>query len=99
MNNSTLFRIGGIALILGILLVVGGYAIPALLGIGMLLMALFYYALDKFLGSSMLSLAAAGSAVVGAKGNLKQTRRGGLATDCTNFTDCLSRTKQSVKSV
>ncbi|NUQ39358.1 MAG: hypothetical protein HUU23_16575 [Caldilineales bacterium] len=70
MNTSSLNRIGGIAAILGILLLFGGYAIPALLGIGMLLMALFYYALDKSLGSSPLGLAAVGSTVVGGIGAL-----------------------------
>lgn len=68
MNTSSLYRIGGIAVFLGILLVGGGYAISALLGIGLLLFGLFYYALDKFLGSSPLGLAAVGSTVVGAIG-------------------------------
>ncbi|MBM4460419.1 MAG: hypothetical protein FJ011_22105 [Chloroflexi bacterium] len=68
MNNASVNRIGGIAAILGILLLFGGYAIPALLGIGVLLLALFYYTLDKSLGSSPLGLAAVGSTVVGGIG-------------------------------
>ncbi len=70
MNTSSLYRIGGIAAILGIVLLFAGYAVPALLGIGVLLLALFYYALDKSLGSSPLGLAAVGSTVVGAIGLL-----------------------------
>jgi hypothetical protein len=70
MNNTSLCRIGGISAILGLLLVVSGFAIPALLGIGMLLLALFYYALNRSHGSSMLGLAAVGSAAVGAFGLL-----------------------------
>ena len=70
MSSNNLFRIGGIAAILGIVLMFAGDAIPALLGIGLLLFGLFYYALDKFLGSSPLGLAAAGSTVVGAIGLL-----------------------------
>ena len=68
MNTSSLYRIGGIAAILGIALMFAGDAIPALLGIGLLLFGLFYYALDRFLGSSPLGLAAVGSTVVGAIG-------------------------------
>ena len=70
MYTSTVYRIGGIAVFLGILLVGGGYAIPALLGIGLLLFGLFYYAVDKSLGSSPRGLAAAGSTVFGAIGLL-----------------------------
>lgn len=70
MNNSSLFRIGGIAAILGVLFLFGAVAIPLLLGIGMLLMALFYFALDRFNGSSPLGLAAVGSAAVGGIGIL-----------------------------
>lgn len=70
MNTSSLYRIGGIAAILGSVLLFTGYAIPALLGIGVLLWALFYYALDKSLGASALGLAAAGSTLVGGIGLL-----------------------------
>lgn len=70
MNNSSLFRIGGVAAILGTLLLFGAAAFPVLMGIGMLLMALFYFALDRFHGSSPLGLVAVGSAVVGAIGIL-----------------------------
>ena len=68
MNTSSLYRIGGIAAILGIVLLFAGDVIPVLLGIGMLLFGLFYYALDKFLGSSPLGLAAVGSTAAGAIG-------------------------------
>ena len=68
MSSNNLFRIGGIAAILGIVLMFAGDAIPVLVGIGLLLFGLFYYALDKFLGSSPLGLAAVGSTVVGAIG-------------------------------
>lgn len=70
MNTLSLNRIGGIAAFLGIVLLFTGYAIPVLLGIGLLLFGLFYYALDKSLGSSPLGLAAVGSTVVGAIGLL-----------------------------
>lgn len=70
MNKTSLWRIGGIAAILGSLLLFGGYAIPVLLGIGVLLWALFYYVLDKSLGSSTLGLAAIGSTVIGGIGLL-----------------------------
>lgn len=70
MNNQTIFRTGGIAAILGILLLFGGYSIPALIAVGLLLMTFFYFALYKYVGagSSTLGLAAIGSAVVGAIG-------------------------------
>jgi hypothetical protein len=70
MNNPSLFRIGGIAAILGIVLIFASEAIPVLLGIGLLLTAVFYFAVHKSHGSSTLGLAAAGSAVVGAIGLL-----------------------------
>lgn len=70
MNTSSLYRISGIAAILGSVLMFASEAIPVLLGIGMLLFGLFYYTLDKFLGSSPLGLAAAGSTLVGGIGLL-----------------------------
>ncbi len=68
MNNSSLFRIGGAAAILGVLLMFGSESLPVLLGIGTLLMAVFYFALDRYIGSSALGLAAVGSALVGTVG-------------------------------
>ncbi len=70
MNNASLYRISGIAVLLGIVLMFASEAIPVLLGISMLLFGLFYYTLDKFLGSSPLGLAAAGSTVIGGIGLL-----------------------------
>ncbi len=64
MNNQSVIRYGGIAAILGTLLIFGADAVPVLLPIGILLTAAFYYALYKYTGSSTLGLAAIGSTVV-----------------------------------
>lgn len=68
MNNQSIIRYGGIAAILGILLIFGAVVIPVLLPIGVLLTVGFYYALYKYTGSTTLGLAAVGSSVVGAIG-------------------------------
>lgn len=68
MNNQSVIRYGGIAAILGTLLIFGADAVPVLLPIGILLTAAFYYALYKYTGSSTLGLAAIGSTVVGSLG-------------------------------
>jgi hypothetical protein len=68
MNNQSIIRYGGIAAILGIVLIFVAAVVPVLFAIGVLLTAVFYYALYKFTGSSALGLAAVGSAVVGAIG-------------------------------
>ena len=56
MSNNNLFRIGGIAIILGILLMIAGFAVPALLGVGALFFAVFYYALYRYFGDQSPSL-------------------------------------------
>jgi hypothetical protein len=64
-SANTLFRLGGIAAILGILFTLGYAVVPLLLGIGALVMAVYYFALYR--GElSMLNLAATLSAAGGA---------------------------------
>lgn len=68
MNNQSIIRYGGIAAILGTLLIFGADAVPVLLPIGILLTSAFYFALYKSTGSSTLGLAAIVSTVVGSLG-------------------------------
>ncbi len=45
--NSTLYRIGGIAAIVGILIMFGGGAMPLLVAVGLLMTAAYYFALYR----------------------------------------------------
>ena len=56
MSKNNLFRFGGIAVILGVVLMFASYALPALLAVGGLLLAVFYYALYRFFGDKSPSL-------------------------------------------
>lgn len=69
MSNNNLFRIGGIAIILGILLMFAGYAMPSLMWIGALFFAVFYYALFRFFGDKSPSLNLSG-VVLGVGGSI-----------------------------
>jgi hypothetical protein len=64
MNNQTLYRIGGAAAILGMLLLFAGYAVFLLSGIGVLLLAVYYFALYREHASG-LKLAAVASTLIG----------------------------------
>ncbi len=64
-SPNNLYRVGGIAAILGFLIMFGAAALPALVGIGMLVMAAYYFALYRA-ESSVLNLIATLSAVGGA---------------------------------
>lgn len=61
---NNLNRIGGLAAIVGLLLMFGYAALPLLLGVGMLVMAVYYFALYRA-DSSVLNLVATLSAVGG----------------------------------
>ena len=67
MSKNNLFRFGGLAVILGVVLMFASYALPALLAVGGLLLAVFYYALYRFFGdkSPSLNLSAVVLGVVG----------------------------------
>ena len=65
MSNNNLFRYGGAAAILGILIMFGAAALPALVGIGFLVIAAYYFALYRA-ESSALNLIATLSTVGGA---------------------------------
>jgi hypothetical protein len=64
-STNNLYRIGGLAAILGILITFGAAALPLLVGIGTLVTALYYFALYRA-DSSALNLIATLSAVGGA---------------------------------
>lgn len=68
MSNSTLYRIGGIAVFLSVLLSFGAYAAPIFLAIGSLLFAVFIFALYRLFSGSAptLSLVTAVVGIVGA---------------------------------
>jgi hypothetical protein len=67
-SGNTVYRVGGIAAILGIVLSIGSYAVPALLAIGSLAVAVFIFALYRLFSpySSALSLAATVLGIIGA---------------------------------
>lgn len=68
MNNSSLSRIGGIAALLGIVLSLGSMAMPALLAIGSLAVAVFIFALYRLFSplAATVSLVTAIVGIVGA---------------------------------
>ena len=65
MSEKNLYRFGGIAAIVGTLLTFGTEAAPILLGLGVLVLAGFYFALYR-LNGSQLNLIALVSTLVGA---------------------------------
>jgi hypothetical protein len=67
-STNNLYRAGGAAAIVGILLMFGAYALPILVGVSLLVMAVFYFTLYRLLGaeSPILSLAAVVLAAGGA---------------------------------
>ena len=65
MSNNNLYRVGGAAAILGLLIMFGAAALPALVGIGFLVIAAYYFALYRA-ESSALNLIATLSTVGGA---------------------------------
>lgn len=68
MSNRNLFRIGGIAVLLSVLLSFGAYAAPIFLAIGSLLFAVFIFVLYRLFSDSAptLSLVTAVVGIVGA---------------------------------
>jgi len=70
MSKLNLYRAGGLAAVLGIVLLFVAYAVPVLLAAGILLFAVTYFALYRLPGMGLpeLNLAAVISTVVGAAG-------------------------------
>lgn len=68
MNNASLYRIGGIAAILSIVLSFGAMAVPALLAVSSLALAVFIFALHRLFNSytGPVGLVAAIGAIIGA---------------------------------
>jgi hypothetical protein len=56
MTDRYLFRIGGVSAVLGVLVMMAGSSLHALLWIGALLLALFYFVNYRFLGTQPSSL-------------------------------------------
>ena len=65
LSTNNLYRVGGLAAILGLLLMFGYTVLPMLMGIGLLVTAVFYFALYRA-ESSVLNLVATVSAAGGA---------------------------------
>ncbi|NPV75364.1 MAG: hypothetical protein HPY59_03210 [Anaerolineae bacterium] len=72
MSKLNLYRAGGLAALLGIVLLFAAYVVPALLAVGVLLFAVTYFALYRLPGVGLpaLNLAAVISTLLGAAGLL-----------------------------